>query len=66
MASDQTPERSPCPAVEHMSESANYEGLERRVCPECRLYFDVGEDSETVYCSRACKRRHTRGDDGGS
>jgi len=44
--------------VSHMSPTANYAGLERRVCPACRLYFDVGKESESVFCSAACRRRH--------
>lgn len=42
--------------------------VERRVCPNCRLYFDVGADLDTVFCSDACRRRHERGEliaDGG-
>ena len=50
--------RPPCDGVSHMSPTANYAGLERRVCPACRLYFDVGEESESVFCSAACRRRH--------
>lgn len=43
--------------------------LERRVCPNCRLYFDVGAESDAVFCSDACRRRHESGEliaDGGS
>lgn len=44
-----------------MSPTANMEGLDRRVCPVCRLYFDVGEDSDAVFCSGACKARYRKG-----
>ncbi|WP_254810634.1 hypothetical protein [Natronosalvus amylolyticus] len=53
--------RPPCEAVGHMGESANYDGLERRVCPTCRLYFDTGEDSDTVFCGTSCRRRYEDG-----
>lgn len=53
--------RPPCEAVEHMSPTANYGNLERRVCPNCRLYFDTGEKSAVVFCSRACRERHQQG-----
>jgi len=45
-----------------MSPTANYAGLERRVCPNCRLYFDTERDSKTVFCSAACRRRHNTGE----
>jgi hypothetical protein len=51
-----------------MSPTANWEGFERRCCPNCRLYFDAAEDSDDVFCSTACERRHERGElkaDGG-
>ena len=48
----------PCEAVKHMNPTANYRGVERRVCPNCRLFFDAGEDSDTVFCGDACRRRH--------
>jgi hypothetical protein len=51
--------RPPCDDVARMSPTANYAGLERRVCPACRLYFDVGKESESQFCSDACRRRHT-------
>jgi hypothetical protein len=51
------PERPPCDAVEGWSDTANLEGLERRVCPTCRLYFDVGPDSPRVYCGETCRLR---------
>jgi hypothetical protein len=36
--------------------------VERRVCPNCRNYFDTGADSDAVFCGRACRRRHERGE----
>jgi hypothetical protein len=36
-------------------------GLDRRVCPNCRLFFDVEEDSDAVFCCGACEDRHERG-----
>lgn len=59
----ETPEnyRPPSDAVEHMSDTANHHALERRVCPNCRLFFDTGEESDSVFCSRACEKRHRNG-----
>lgn len=54
--------RPPCDAVAHMTDTANYDGLERRVCPNCRLYFDTGEGADDVFCGPACRRRHERGE----
>lgn len=54
--------RPPCAEVDHMSATANYYGLERRVCPRCRLYFDIGSESNYRWCSKACRRRYDRGD----
>jgi len=54
---DDTPERLPCDAVKRLSDTANYEGIERRVCPSCRLYFDVGEEADDVYCGTTCRKR---------
>jgi len=62
--------RPPCEAVAHMDPhpptdnfGSDWTGpeLERRVCPNCRLYFDVGAQTDTVFCSDACRRRHERG-----
>jgi hypothetical protein len=50
--------RPPCDDVAHMDSAANYEGLERRVCPNCRLYFDTENDSETAFCSATCRQRY--------
>lgn len=50
--------RPPCDDVAQMSDTAHYDGLERRVCPACRLFFDVGEDSEETFCSTACEGRY--------
>lgn len=36
--------------------------LVRRVCPNCRLFFDTGIESESVFCSGACRDRHERGE----
>lgn len=67
MPSDRhVPERPPSELVAHMSDEApdefdsDWDGpeLERRVCPDCRLYFDAGEDTDDVYCSGACRSRH--------
>jgi hypothetical protein len=60
--SDSVPERPPCDEIQMLYETAPYPELERRVCPNCRLYFDVGEESEQVFCSKACERRHQRGE----
>lgn len=50
------PERPPCEEVDHMSDTTdgNHVDLERRVCPNCRLYFDTGADSGQVFCGTAC------------
>jgi hypothetical protein len=53
--------RPPRDDLDGMSPTANYEGLERRVCPNCRMYFDVGENSEKTFCSDACRHRHEAG-----
>lgn len=61
--------RPPCEAVAHMQPHAPNDDfnsdfgpeLERRVCPNCRLYFDTGRDSDSVFCGQACRRRHERG-----
>jgi hypothetical protein len=61
--------RPPSDTVAHMSPTANWDGFERRCCPNCRLYFDATEDSGAVFCSQACERRHERGElkaDGGN
>lgn len=53
--------RPPCDAVLHMRPEAPQgwgPELERRVCPECRLYFDCGADSDAVFCGDACRQRH--------
>lgn len=54
--------RPPCDAVKALTDTANHDGLERRVCPNCRLYFDVGAESAAVFCSGACRKRHNRGE----
>ena len=54
--------RPPCEAVENLSDTANYDGLVRRVCPNCRCFFDVGQDSDQVFCGGACEGRHQRGE----
>lgn len=54
--------RPPCEAVANMDPTppdSAYD-LERRVCPNCRLYFDVGASADKVFCSDACRRRHER------
>ncbi len=53
--------KPPSKAAAHMSPTANYDGLERRVCPTCRLYFDTGEDSDSVFCGDSCQRKYERG-----
>lgn len=53
--------RAPCETVRSLSPTANHSGLERRVCPDCRQFFDVGEDSDQVFCSGACERRYRKG-----
>lgn len=63
--------RAPCEAVENMDPTPpdSFYDLERRVCPNCRLYFDVGASTDKVFCSDACRRRHERGElfaDGGT
>jgi hypothetical protein len=45
-----------------MGDVANHDGLERRVCPNCRLFFDTGTESDDVFCGEACRRRHGRGE----
>jgi|GEM_PF-3541811 hypothetical protein len=62
--------RPPCEAVAHMDPTppSGFDALERRACPNCRLYFDVGAGSDAVFCSDACRCRHERGEliaDGG-
>jgi len=57
-----TDHRPPADAVDHMDPTAPYEGLERRVCPNCRLYFDTAVESESVFCSGTCRDRHQRGE----
>jgi len=54
--------RPPCTAVDHMGAVANYDGLERCVCPTCRLYFDVGIESDSRWCSTDCRQRYDRDD----
>lgn len=54
--------RPPCDAAAGMGDVANHDGLERRVCPNCRLFFDTGEESDGVFCGEACRRRHERGE----
>lgn len=54
-------ERPPCEAAAGMSDTANHEYLERRVCPNCRLFFDTGVDSDAMFCGQACERRHQNG-----
>lgn len=62
--------RPPSEAVAHMSPTAPSEDfnsdfgpeLERRVCPNCRGYFDTGAEGDSVFCSTACKRRHEKGE----
>jgi len=54
--------RPPCDVVKGLTDTSHHDGLERRVCPDCRLYFDVGEDSDNVFCSDACRRRYVRGE----
>lgn len=64
--------RPPCEAVAHMDPTppnADEYDLERRACPNCRLYFDVGAETDNVFCSGACRKRHERGEliaDGGT
>lgn len=55
--------RPPCEAVAHMDPEPpeGHFDIERRVCPNCRLYFDVGAESDAVFCSGACEKRHERG-----
>lgn len=50
------PERPPHESVAHMSDTVEgkHVDLERRVCPNCRLYFDTGADSGQVFCGTAC------------
>lgn len=54
--------RPPSETVAHMDPTANHDGLERRVCPTCRLFFDTGEDSDSVFCGGSCRRRYERWD----
>ncbi len=54
--------RPPCYEMRNFSQESHWEGFDRRVCPNCRLYFDTEEGSATVFCSKACHRRHQRGE----
>jgi hypothetical protein len=54
--------RPPCEAVKNQSSEAHFDRLERRACPNCRLYFDCEVRSEQVFCSDACRQRHERGE----
>lgn len=60
--------KPPSDSVKHMEPNAPSDDhntgieLERRVCPNCRLYFDTGVESESVFCSTACQYRHKRGE----
>jgi len=56
------PERHPRDGVENWADTNDIDGLERRVCPNCRNYFDCGENSDKVFCSKACEKRHERGE----
>lgn len=53
--------RPPRDDLVNTSPTANLDGLERRVCPNCRNYFDAGEDSERVFCGSSCRHRHEGG-----
>jgi hypothetical protein len=57
--------RPPCDAEAHTPPEIPYgddfDGLERRVCPNCRYFFDTGEDSDRVFCGYGCSWRHERG-----
>ena len=53
--------RPPCDAVENWSSRAPWD-LERRVCPNCRYYFDTKATSGQVFCGDACRQRHERGE----
>ena len=56
--------RPPCEEAGFTDPSIPYpsEDLERRVCPNCRLYFDAAENSDRVFCGYACSWRHERGE----
>lgn len=56
------PERKPYRDAPPWPDTKDVDGLERRVCPNCRNYFDVGVDSDAVFCSTACRKRHERGE----
>jgi len=56
------PERKPYPDAPPWPDTKAVDELERRVCPNCRNYFDVGVGSDAVFCSRACEKRHERGE----
>jgi hypothetical protein len=54
--------RPPCDAVENWSSRAPWDRIERRVCPNCRYYFDTKATSGQVFCGDACRQRHERGE----
>lgn len=54
--------RPPCEEAEGMGDKPYLYGLDRRVCPNCREFFDVGEESDRVFCSHACGLRHKQGE----
>lgn len=51
----------PCPAERNTAPTVESEMLERRVCPNCRNYWDASPNSDTWFCSIACRKRHERG-----
>lgn len=54
--------RAPREELSHWPPESPYPDFERRVCPNCRNYFDAHEDSDAVFCGDACRRRHERGE----
>lgn len=54
--------RPPCQSERALTDTTHHDDLERRVCPDCRLFFDVGSESDAVFCSTACRRRYDRGE----
>lgn len=54
--------RPPSESQGHLTDTTDLDELERRVCPNCRLFFDVGEETDIVFCGEACRRRHEQGE----
>ena len=53
--------RPPCEAEQNTDPTVDSRLLERRVCPNCRAYWDAAPNSDTWFCSIACRKRHEKG-----